>query len=226
MVTYGRKADDYRGRYFRQMGLVLLTILLLAVLPLTFFDDEMRNLYISEGGPIQVFSAAGYLVVMATLVRELPTKYLLKHWYFLAIPIAMCLRELDFHAHLTTYSITKTTFYISPDVALPEKLAAVSVFAILGLSAYRLVTENFRDFMRGLARYNASAVAIIAALGCAVLSKTLDGAASNLDVFGIHVTPNYASVVIEEVLELGIPMFMSIAAFAAFPAQDTRFAEL
>src|SRR5690554_4372294 len=103
------------------MALTLVVLIVLTLLPI-FFGPEIREFYVSEGGPIQVFSAAGYLVVVATLVRELPAGDLKRLWYFVVIPMAMCLRELDFHAHFTTFGVTKTSLYASPDVALGEKL--------------------------------------------------------------------------------------------------------
>lgn len=51
-----------------------------------------------------------------------------------------------------------------------------------------------------------------------VVSKALDGAASNLDFLGLDIELTYLSVAVEEVLELGVPMFLAIATFAAFPA--------
>ena len=53
-----------------------------------------------------------------------------------------------------------------------------------------------------------------------VLSKIIDGMPSNLAFLGIRVAATYTSTVFEEILELGIPIFLSIAAFSAFPTQD------
>jgi hypothetical protein len=221
MAWSERKSDCGKRHYFNQMGLALLVLLVLLALPLAFFPAGIREFYLSEGGPIQVFSTAGYLIVVATLVREMPYRDLFKRWYFVAIPIAMCLRELDFHAHFTTYNITKTTFYISPDVPLLEKLIGVTVVVALGVAFYLLLRDGFRSFAHGLRRGEATAVAIAAAIGCTVLSKIIDGAPSNLTFLGIHVTRSYNSMVFEEILELGIPIFLAIATFSAFPTQHS-----
>src|SRR5687768_12472815 len=122
-MAWSQRTTDYgKGHYFNQMGLALLVLVVLVALPLVFLPDSVRKVYLGEGGPIEVFSTAGYLIVVATLVREMSYRDLFQRWYLVAIPIAMCLRELDFHAHFTTYNITKTTLYISPDVPLLEKL--------------------------------------------------------------------------------------------------------
>lgn len=215
MLAEHERRDDGR-RYFIQMGVAFLFLLGLTIVPLTFSDAE-KQFYLSEGGPIQVFSAAGYLVAMVTVAREIPPPKLFRLSYFLIIPLAMCLRELDFHAHFTTENITKTTLYLSPDVPLLEKLFGVSILAVVGLSFYALLKDQYRRFLSGLRRREPVSVAIAAAIGCAVVAKALDGAESNLGPLGIHVSTTYTSMLFEEVLELGIPIFLSIAAFAAFP---------
>jgi hypothetical protein len=215
-----RKIGYGNGHYFIQMGLALLVLVFLIALPLAFLPEDIRKFYLSEGGPIEVFSAAGYLIVVATLVREMSYRELLKRWYLVAIAIAMCLRELDFHAHFTTHNITKTTLYISPDVPLLEKLIGATVVIALAIAFYFLLKDGLRSFVQGLRHGEATAVAIAAAIGCAVLSKVIDGAPSNLTFLGIHLARNDTSAVFEEILELGIPIYLAIAAFAAFPTQD------
>jgi Na+-driven multidrug efflux pump len=220
MAWSERKTGYRKGRYFNQMGLALLVLVFLIALPLAFLPEDLLKFYLSEGGPIEVFTAAGYLIVVATLVREMPYRELLKRWHLVAIPIAMCLRELDFHAHFTTHNITKTTLYISPDVPLWEKLIGATVVIALAVAFYRLLKGGLRSFVHGLRHGEATAVAIAAAIGCAVLSKAIDGAPSNLTFLGIHLARIDTSTVFEEILELGIPIFLAIAAFAAFPTQE------
>ncbi|WP_274426640.1 hypothetical protein [Chelativorans sp. YIM 93263] len=214
------RRDDGR-RYFIQMGIAFLFLLGLASVPLVLSDAE-KQFFLSEGGPIQVFSAAGYLIAMATVAREIPSSKLFRLSYLLIIPMAMCLRELDFHAHFTTDNITKTTLYLSPDVPLLEKLFGVSVLAVLGLSFYALLKDQYRPFVAGLRRGEPVSVAVAAAIGCAVVSKVLDGAESNLEPLGIHISTTYTSTLFEEVLELGIPIFLCIAVFAAFPRNSSN----
>lgn len=200
---------------------ILLTLLAMPVLiavPFLFETEEMREFYVSEGGPVQILSAAGYLIVMVTLVREMSWRALSERWYLVAIPLAMCLREMDFHAHLTTYSITKTSLYTSAEVPLAEKLFGVSIFAVLGAAFFLLAKNHLRAFREGLRSGDPTALGIAAAIACMVVSKALDGAASNLDFLGLDIELTYLSVAVEEVLELGVPMFLAIAAFATFPA--------
>lgn len=194
---------------------------LLSVIPFCL-DPEMQAFYLSEGGPIQVLSAAGYLVVATTLVRDMSAADLSKSWYLVLLPVAMCLREMDFHAHFTTYSITNTLLYVSPEVPFVEKLFGVAVFVVLGIAGYLLLVNHIKAFVSSVRRRDLTSLAIAAAIISAVASKTLDGAASNLSFLGIDISSTFLSVVIEEVLELGIPIFLAIAAFSYFGRQKLR----
>ncbi|MEO3998203.1 hypothetical protein [Mesorhizobium sp. CAU 1732] len=196
-------------------------LILLSVLPFCL-APEMQVFYLSEGGPIQVLSAAGYLVVATTLIREMSAADLSKSWYLVLIPIAMCLREMDFHAHFTTYNITNTLLYVSPEVPFVEKIFGVSVFAVLGIAGYFLAVNHTSSFVRNLRRRDFTSMAIAAAMISAVASKTLDGAASNLSFLGIDISSTFFSMVIEEVLELGIPIFLATAAFSYVGRQKPR----
>ncbi|MHB2267105.1 hypothetical protein [Aliihoeflea sp. PC F10.4] len=200
------------------MAITAVLLVLLIIFPF-YLTPDLQEFYVSEGGPIQVFSAAGYLVTMTTLIRELDGPTLRRHWYLPVIPLAMCLREMDFHAHFTTYSITKTLLYVSPEVPLVEKIFGVLVFVFLGITGYLLVVRSGRAFLNGLRSFDVTSLAVAAAIASAVLSKALDGAASNLGFLGINVQATLLSVFTEEVLELGIPVFMAIATFSYFDRQ-------
>lgn len=202
-----------RSRYLSYMAVTAAALVLLMIVPF-HLTPETQIFYLSEGGPIQVFSAAAYLVVMTTLIREMDGAALRKHWYLPVIPLAMCLREMDFHAHFTTYSITKTLLYVSPEVPLMEKIFGVLVFVFLGLAGYLLVVRCGRAFLNGLRSLDVTCLAVTAAIVSAIGSKALDGAASNLGFLGIDVQSTFLSVVAEEVLELGIPVFLAIAVFS------------
>jgi hypothetical protein len=207
--------EGSRVEPFPRIALTVLVLVLLAILPF-FLSTGMRAFYLSEGGPIQVFSAAGYLVVAATLIHEFSYEQLRERWYFVLIPIAMCLREMDFHAHFTTMSITKIKFYLSGDVPLIEKLFGVAVFAVLGVAFVLMIRRHGKAFIRGLRSLDATAVAIFAAAMSVVLSKILDGAVNKLASFGYVGSSglDLLTTVPEEVLELGIPVFLAIAAFS------------
>jgi hypothetical protein len=212
--------DPHSGRYFAYIAVSVAALIGLVIVPF-FLSPENQLFYVSEGGPVQVLSAAGYLVVTTSLVRNLEWTSLCRHWYLPLIPLSLCLREMDFHAHFTTYNITKTTLYVSPDVPFWEKAFGVAVFAVLGLAGYLLVARFGRAFLNGLRRLDVTAIAVVASAFSAVASKVLDGAASNLHFLGIIIPTWQLSEIIEEVLELGIPIFMAVAVFSYFDRQRT-----
>ncbi|WP_292628726.1 hypothetical protein, partial [Mesorhizobium sp.] len=83
------------------------------------------------------------------------------------------------------------------------------VVIALAVAFYLLLKNGLRSFVHGLRHGEATAVAIAAAIGCAVLSKVIDGAPSNLTFLDIHLTRIHTSTVFEEILELGIPIFLA-----------------
>ena len=177
--------------------------------------------YTGESGPIQVFSAAAYLMAVVALARETNGSFMWKHLYFAVIPIAMCFRELDFHNHFTTMSITRSTFFISPRVPLIEKAGAVLVYGVLVWCGVMLL-RHAREFLSDLRAFRAYAVSLVLAGGFAVVSKAVDGIGRKLAPFGLEITPvvEGAFIVAEEVMELGIPVFFLVAVFAFFPARQ------
>lgn len=211
------------NRYFGYIALATGCIVLLGLLPL-WIGERVHEEYVSEGGALQVFSAAFYLIVSSTIIRESRPGLIASRWHLIAIPILLCLRELDFHTKLTTMTITKTSFYVSPEVPLGEKLLAVAVFVFVGFAAYRTIKLHGREFFAGLRRFDVVAIAIGAAGACAVISKTLDGSVRKLADLGITLAPSLQapSIIFEEVLELGIPVFLAIAAFAYFSSRSPQ----
>lgn len=202
-------------RYFAAIGFAAAALIALVIVPF-FLNHDLREYYLSEGGPIQVFSAAFYLIIVVVLFREAGMQFVAEHFYFALLPLAMCLRELDFHTHFTSMSMTRLSFYLSGQVPMAEKLFAVVALAVLGLATLLMLRRHTGSFLAGLRRFDAAPVALALAVASAVVSKTLDGAARKLEPFGIEIgaSVNFLLLVLEEVLELGIPIFMAIAVFA------------
>lgn len=199
---------------------VLLCLLLLALTAPTDFVETL----VREGGLVETLSAAGYLVVIASLVRETTAKFLRQHWYFLIIPMAMCLRELDFHNLWTTTSITRLDFYLSSIVPAHEKLAAILMIAIIAFSGCVMFARHWKSFWNGLVIGNPVAIAIGLAGLAVVASKTLDGLPRKLAEIGIGSNVDFAVTAnaVEEILELGIPLFLMAAVFAYYPTPRVR----
>src|SRR5690606_38658297 len=136
-------------------------------------------------------------------------RFIQRHFYFALIPAAMCLRELDMHNRLTTLSLTKSSFYTSPEVPLGEKMIGVAIMVLLAWCVVSMIRRHWRGFFEGLRTAQPYAFALFLAGAFGIIAKAVDGIASKLEPFGIAVTPRVEQVAIisEEVLELGIPMF-------------------
>jgi hypothetical protein len=199
---------------------VLLGLLLSALTAPTDFLETL----VREGGLVETLSAAGYLVVIASLVRESDAKFLRQHWYFVVIPMAMCLRELDFHNLWTTMSITRLDFYLSSTVPAHERLAAIMVIAIIVCSGYVMLARHWKSFWNSLVVGNPVAIAIGLSGLAVVASKTLDGLPRKLAEIGIGSNVDFAITAnaVEEILELGIPLFLMAAVFAYYPTRRVR----
>jgi hypothetical protein len=100
-----------------------------------------------------------------------------------------------------------------------EKGVAIVIYTTLATAAFLLVYRHGRNFLQSLLRGDPTSIAVLAAMSCAVLSEMLDGIPRKLADFGIDMplADARAALVIEEVLELGIPVFLAVAAFSAFP---------
>jgi hypothetical protein len=213
----------HSDRHYLSISFLVVVILLtLALLP-GHLSESARDAYASESGPIQVLSAAGYLVVALMLVRELGSAPLMRNPYLVILPLAMCARELDFHVMFTTMSMTKTSFYVSGDVPIAEKLLAVILIGVVGwcvVAALRNAPALLSDLRAG----RAHAIALLAALALIPASEMLDGVGGKLAAMGIALGEPalVAAESLEEVVELGIPVFLLVSVFAFFPRDEGR----
>lgn len=206
---------NYQSHYYWVIALSLLGLLAVYAVAFTLSGENL-DFYVGESGPVQVLSAAGYLTVVVALWREMGSRFIWRHVYFVAIPILMCLRELDMHNRFTTLSLTKSSFYTSSEVPLPEKMIGVAIVALLIWCVVSMLIRHWRGFFEGLRSGQAYAYALFLAGAFGVMAKAVDGIASKLEPIGIVVTPKVEQVAIisEEVLELGIPLFFLVAVFA------------
>jgi hypothetical protein len=211
---------------FRPFLIVGLFILMLVGSVLLGSERFVQTLT-GEGGAVETLSAAGYLVAAAMLVREANQQFLKTHFYFVVILLALCMRELDFHNLMTTMSITKTSFYVSGDVPLLEKLAASVALATIGAAVVLAGLRHGRQFIAGLRGFHLPAVGVLAAGLSIIAAKTLDGLPRKLEGLGIDLGASAAvvSTGIEEVIELGIPLFLMCAVLAFFPRRHPQTPE-
>lgn len=169
-----------------------------------------RSWFIGEGGPVETASAWGYfaLVPMALWAVAAPLK--------LAVAglLLLCgLREYDLDKALFTEGLFKARQYTGDAVALPEK--AISFVLLMGVLAlaYYLLRRGVPRLLQGLRRASAWAIAVAMALGSLAVAKSVDGLGRKLEPFGITIPPDLqiSIVSLEEILELGAPLFIAAA---------------
>jgi hypothetical protein len=196
--------------YFRLYTLVwLFLILLIAGLIITGVGP--KDYLLSESGPIETLSAIGHLLCAAVIIRLAGDWS--GRWPAAGLLMLFALREMDFHSRFTTMNLSKSRFYLSPEVGMIEKLIGGAVIALFLYCIYRLFRLEGRTWLVDLKRGRACAYGILFALTCIVVAKSLDGFARKLADIGILVSSqasSYAST-FEEVLELGIPIMIGLS---------------
>jgi hypothetical protein len=207
--------------FFLYYGLVWLAlILILAGLIMAGVGPE--NHFLSESGPVEMVSAIGYMLCAASILWLAGNWR--GRWAAAGLMILFGLRELDFHNRFTSMSLSKIKFYLSPDVALLEKLIGGAVLAMFVYFVFRLFQLEGRTWLADLRRGRACAFGVLFAMLCAVASKSLDGLARKLADFNVQIssqTSNYATL-FEEVLELGIPVMIGLSIACYYRHGRTR----
>lgn len=204
-----------QSRYYRAIALCFLGLAAVYAIAFTLSGENL-DFYVGESGPVQVLSAAGYVVVILALWWRAGSRFIWRHAYFAIILAVMTLRELDLHNRFTTVSLTKSTFYTSSQVPLPEKVLGIMFMGLLVWCIATMVTRHWRAFIEGLRNAQAYAYALFLAGAFGVMAKAVDGIAAKLAPIGVAVAPKVEQVAIisEEVLELGIPLLFLVAVFA------------
>lgn len=172
-----------------------------------------KDFLLSESGPIELASAAGYLlcaIAIWRLASGWPGR-----WHAVVVMVLFALRELDFHSRFTSMNVSKIKFYLSPDVPVPEKLVGGAVVLWFFYAAYRLFRLEGRTWLDELLHRRACAYGVLFAMLCVVISKSLDGFARKLSALGLQVSAEAGTLasIFEEVLELGIPVMVGLAIF-------------
>ncbi len=193
---------------------IIVLSMLLLIAGLEMLDSDTKLFFIKEGGLIELLSAAGYIVCIFFLLYQ-GRKRLesLSFWLTNLFLLFLCLREFDFHSRFTTMGITKTKFYVSPEVPFIEKIIGVVVTLLFFYTVLYLVRRHFRDFFTGLVNKKSWAIGILLGTILMIGSKFVDNQADFVELMlamvGIEWNP--ISVNVEEVMELNIPIMFLCA---------------
>ncbi len=187
--------------------LKIAAVYVLLVISITLMPEKISQEMVRENGPVEVLSAAGYFLFCLFLfyfnyIGAVRTRFAPGFFIFL-----LGLRELDFHARFTTMGMFKSRFFVSPEVPVVEKFL-VTLF-IISLLTYGIIylRGSLPRFKKDVSRARPYAVSIACAVGCILVSKSLDG---NSIIFKTLLpmleNPATFARTVEECLELFIPI--------------------
>ncbi|NQU40181.1 MAG: hypothetical protein HQ523_09540 [Lentisphaerae bacterium] len=216
-MTHNDKPDRtvVRTLFALAVGLVLLFLFANA------FGGEEDDLFICESGIVETATAIGYFLCIPAMLLQGGLRHLKQHFYIYLSILGMAFRELDFHTMFTTMGVLKTRYYLSPEVPGMEKLIAGTLvllfMACLGLT----VVKHVRTWFSALRAGGPRAISVAFVVGLALFSKSIDGLSRKLHVFSIEMTEAAArsGTFMEEIAELGIPLFMLAAILIYFAQQ-------
>ncbi|MEX0702957.1 MAG: hypothetical protein WD069_12755 [Planctomycetales bacterium] len=207
--------------HFHVLNGIAATAVLTVAVAVSLADTPLQAELLDESGPIESLSAVGYLVCAILLLCFQRDRACCKGAAF--VLIALGLREMDFHNLLTTESITRTRFYLSPDVPVLEKSIGGGFLVALAVVFVHLIGTRFPGYLRALRRGEPAAVGVAVGLSFMGIAKALDGLSRKLAGIGLKATINTVEIasVWEETLELGIPV-MFLAGIVAHQATGLR----
>lgn len=196
---------------------VISFLLILFLLSLNL-DQSARHFWLSEGGVVESVSAVGYFVCVALLLYWGGWQYFKKCHYFFIILILFGLRELDFDKRFTTLGIFKSKFYASSDISVVEKVIGLLVIALFIYCIIAMVKNHLKGLIIAIKDFSPPHLSLFFAIGFVFMAKLLDGVARKLSGFGITVSESFSThaEAFEEIAELGIPIFIFMAAYQFF----------
>ena len=203
---------------FSGIRAVLLVVLILAV-GINLMPAELAESLVQEHQPVEMVTAAAYFVAVCWLIATaLVTS---ERWLFSAsfIVALLGLRELDFHARFTTMGVMKSEYYLSPKVPGTEKAIVSLLVCIILCIVVHLVWTRWHSFVTALKAGNVAAINLAMAIGFAIVSKIIDNNSTFIRrVIALFFTePRYSLTrVVEETMELAIPLFILLAIYHSF----------
>ena len=199
-------------------------LILFALVISLYFNIHQYPLIFNENGLIESSSALGYLFCLFYMVTKWPMEWLKKYHYFLILTVFFGLRELDFDKKFTTMGIFKSRFYLSDIVPMAEKIAGLLVLAILAYALIAIFIKHIKNLNLNIIKSSTTHQGLISVFFIIIISKSIDGIGRKLSGFGVNLNDNLINNlnVIEEVLELGIPVLI-LSSLISIPTQQIRF---
>ena len=197
--------------------LIGLFAVLTAMFLIWLMPPAQQEQFLMENGPVELFSALGYLVCIALIVGLMGLRTALKYWYVCLLLIALTLRELDMDKAPFSAGLLKSKQYFDPMIPVFEKAMALAILIVLATAIIITVRNHFSAWLAGLLRLDGLAWCIFGSLGFAATTKLADGIGRKLGALNIHASTEFLSLafIYEEVGEAGIPIMIALAILIA-----------
>lgn len=168
---------------------------------------------VREGGGVELATALLYGYAAVVWLWLHPGDEWRRFWQIPFIVMLLMGREFDLDKKLLSVGILKSHLYLTNEAAVPERIAGVVFVLFAAVTVIRLLRVNGAGFLAALRRAAPWAMSVVAAVALGVASKAIDGLGRKLAPFGITLDPWAASaaVLMEEWLELGIPLMILLA---------------
>lgn len=190
---------------------VIAGLLITAILAI-ILDSATAERLTREGHLIENFTVILYLGVIAYLLLIASGDRRFRY-HSTFVVLLFTLRELDMHRKLVSGSILNFSYYLQPATSLVERIA-VGIFVLACVYVLVSYMKYGRGLLSGLRSQYAYALTITSALLIMLVSKLLDSAPRILrENFSISLSSE-AKIpmrVIEEILEVGIPLLIFLA---------------
>lgn len=189
------------------VSIFIITILLISCLTYRVYEHPFL---IQEGGVIETLSALGYFLCALLVMLAGKWSYIKRYDYFFILIILFGLRELDFDKRFTTMGMFKSKFYLSNSVPVIEKLAGLLVITILLYIVISIIKNHSKDFSRKIKQKSPVHIGGLLTFLVLVFTKTIDGIGRKLGDLNFVIEKHTSIIfeVVEEVLELGIPLLI------------------
>lgn len=189
-----------------------LAVMIPVFLPTFFLEGQPRIYYWNEDGIVEGSTVLLHFLCASFIVIKGGWAYVRQYPYFLLVMLLMGLRELDFDKRFTLYGIFKLRFWTTYEVPMGERLFGVAVILVLVYTLASLVRNHGREYWEDLKQGQSRALAIALVIGTVILSKSLDGIARKLLVFGVHLQTILVKhlAALEETLEWGTPLLLLV----------------
>ncbi len=138
-----------------------------------------------------------------------------KFRYYSAFVVSLfVLRELDIHSRLTSIRINNFSYYVEPTIPLVERVAVGIVLLICTYALIRYMINYGRHLISGMRNRYGYSLTTVAALVVMLIVKLLDSSPRILHENFVIILSNEVKMamrVVEEMLELGIPLLILLA---------------